>query len=70
VVEVYRQGYEAFCRDPTERNFPGQGCLAPRMQIKPEYIPVHHARHILQSGIETVGRAFFNFTWSVGVNKT
>ena len=70
VVEVSRQVLETFCRDLTERNFPGQGHLAPRAQIKPEYVPVYHARLILQSGIETVGRAFFNFTWTVGLNKT
>lgn len=70
VVEVYRQGLEAFGRELTARNFPGQGHLEQREQIKPEYIPVYHVRIILQSGIETVGRAFYNFTWSVGVNKT
>lgn len=69
IVEMYRQGYEAIFRDLTERNWPGQGHLAPRVEIKPEYIPVHHARLMLQSGIETVGQAFFMYTWVIGVNK-
>jgi hypothetical protein len=70
VVELTRQTLEAFCLELTERNFPGQGHLAPKAQLKPEYVPVYHARLILQSGIETVGRSFFEFTWSVGVNRT
>lgn len=70
IVELYRQGYEAIFRDLTERNWPGQGHLAPRVEIKPEYIPVHHARLMLQSGIEIIGQAFFMYTWVIGVNKT
>jgi len=70
IVEFYQQGYEALFRDLTERNWPGEGDLAPGVQMKPEYIPVYHAIFMFESGIKTVGKAFFSYTWVVGVNKT
>lgn len=70
IVELYQQGYEGLCRELTEKNWPGQGHLAPKVQIKPEFIPVYHASFMLESGIKTIGRAFFNHTWVIGVNKT
>lgn len=70
VAEFYQQGYEVLVRDITERNWPGQGHLAPKVQIKPEFIPLYHASLMLESGIKTIGRAFFNHTWLIGVNKT
>jgi hypothetical protein len=70
IVEFYQQGYEALFRDLTERNWPGEGDLAPGVQMKPEYIPVYHAIFMFESSIKTVGKAFFSDTWVVGVNKT
>lgn len=70
IVEFYQQGYEALFRELTERNWPGEGDLAPKVQIKPEYIPVYHAVYMLEAGIKTVGKAFFTDTWVIGVNKT
>jgi hypothetical protein len=70
IVELYQQSYEGLCRELTEKNWPGQGHLAPRVQIRPEFIPVYHASFMLESGIKTIGRAFFNHTWVVGVNRT
>lgn len=70
IVELYQQGYEGLCREFTEKNWPGQGHFAPKVQIKPAFIPVYHASFMLESGIKTIGKAFFNHTWAIGVNKT
>jgi hypothetical protein len=70
LVELYQKGYDSLFQELTEKNWPGQGHLAPKAKIKPEFIPVYHALLMLDFGISTVGRAFFNHTWVVGVNKT
>lgn len=70
IVDFYQQGHEVLFREAIEKNFPGKGRYAPKAQIKPEYIPVRHAEFMLESGPKTVGRALFNHTWGIGLNKT
>ncbi len=70
IVEILQQGHEALFRELVEKNWPGQGDLAPKVQVKKEYIPVYHAVFMLESGIDSVGSAFFGHTWILGVNKT
>jgi len=70
IAELIQQGYEVIVRDLTERNFPGEGHLAPKVQIKPGFIQVYHARYMLEAGIKTIGKAFVSHTWIIGVNKT
>lgn len=70
IKEAYLQSVGAILRDLTERNFPGQGHLTPRVEIKPGFLPVYHAQFMLESGINTIGKAFMKHTWIIGVNKT
>jgi hypothetical protein len=70
IKEVFIQGYGAILRDLTKRNFPGQEHLTPRAEIKPGFLPLYHARFMLESGISNIGKAFMEFTWIIGVNKT
>jgi hypothetical protein len=70
IEELYLQGYGAILRDITARNFPGDEDLTPRAVMKPGFLPMYHARYLLESGINKIGKAFMEHTWIIGVNKT
>lgn len=70
MVEVYQQGHEVLIHESIKRNMPGMEEYAPKVPLDSNYIPVRHAALMLESGISTVGRAFFGHTWTIGINKT
>jgi hypothetical protein len=70
IEEVYLQGHGAIWRASIERNYPGHEDLTPRPEMKPGFLAAKHAKYLLESGIDTIGKAFMEYTWFIGVNKT
>lgn len=69
LLETKKKFYEAICRDLVEMNSPGQGHLAPKVEITNE--PVAHNQILFNPEFWIdIAKIFNAHTWLLGINET